>query len=53
MVHVSGELDLSTRHRLLAALNGISSDHHLVVIELSCTSFVDSSGLKVLLGPNG
>ena len=48
---LSGELDLSTLDQLEAVLDGnLDGKPSLVVVDLRELSFLDSSGLRVLLG---
>ena len=49
VIQVVGEIDLSAKHLLLEALNGPAADSRRLVIDLSHTSFIDSTGLKALL----
>jgi anti-anti-sigma factor len=46
-VRVAGEVDLACAHRLRAALRGLTGD---AVLDCSELSFIDSTGLSVLLG---
>ena len=49
VVRVAGELDLNTRVELEAVLAGLARPPHIVVLEFSELTFVDSTGLKTLL----
>jgi anti-sigma B factor antagonist len=50
VVRAVGEIDISTRLRLSTALNDIvTRDHEPVVVDLGAISFMDSSGLGILL----
>ncbi|QEC47412.1 STAS domain-containing protein [Baekduia soli] len=49
VVRVEGELDLNTRDQLVAVLDGLSRPPQIVVLDGSAMSFVDSTGLRVLL----
>jgi anti-sigma B factor antagonist len=50
VVTAIGEIDISTRLRLSTALNDVvTRDHEPVVIDLAAISFMDSSGLGILL----
>ena len=49
VVRVAGELDLATAPALWAALERALIDAHQVVVDLSAVTFVDSTGLSVLL----
>ena len=48
VVHVSGELDLATAPVLEEALRGVS--HEQLVIDLSGCTFLDSAGIRTLVG---
>ena len=48
-VHVVGELDLAARDRLMAALSVASAAADRLVIDLSGTTFIDSTGIKALV----
>jgi anti-sigma B factor antagonist len=52
LVAVSGEIDLATAELVRAALGETPRDKP-VVIDLSDTSFIDCSGLRVLLDEHG
>ncbi|MBS2961671.1 STAS domain-containing protein [Actinocrinis puniceicyclus] len=43
-----GEIDLSTRDRLLAALTSLFSDRRPLLLDLSQVTFIDCSALRVL-----
>ena len=48
---LSGELDLSTLHQLESVLDGnLDGKPGLVVVDLRRLTFLDSSGLRVMLG---
>ncbi len=49
VVAVRGEIDLSTDQRLWRAIDEASSRSRRLVIDLSETTFIDSSGLAVLV----
>src|SRR5262245_51319861 len=49
VVEVAGELDLHARHDLLSALGQASSAGQRLVVDLSQTTFIDSTALKALL----
>lgn len=49
-VTLSGELDLSTLDQLEDALEGIDGKPELVVLDLRQLGFLDSSGLRLMLG---
>ena len=48
VVHVSGELDLATAPRLEEALADLSAE--TLVIDLSGCTFLDSAGIRTLIG---
>jgi anti-anti-sigma factor len=48
-VTVAGEIDIATSPQLGAALSGPGSDTVLVVLDLSQVTFIDSTGLSVIL----
>lgn len=48
VVHVAGEVDLATAPRLEEALAGVESE--VVVIDLSHCTFLDSAGIRTLVG---
>lgn len=50
VVHLMGEMDAATAPRLRAWLGEQVDEDHDVVIDLAGVSFVDSSGLGVLVG---
>jgi anti-sigma B factor antagonist len=51
VVAVAGELDISTAPQLKSALgDAVASGHTRIVVDLTSTSFLDSSGLGVLIG---
>jgi anti-sigma B factor antagonist len=47
---VSGEIDLATAPTIEGELLDVEKAHRLVAIDLSQVSFVDSTGLRVILG---
>jgi anti-anti-sigma factor len=49
IVAASGDLDLSTAPDLERSLLGVQSDARRVVLDLRGVSFMDSSGLRVIL----
>lgn len=49
VLSVSGELDISTARILDGRLRALLQDHRRVVLDLSGLSFIDSSGLAVLI----
>jgi anti-sigma B factor antagonist len=50
LLEVEGELDIATAPRMLAALNEAFSDLSLpLVVDLSKVSFIDSTGLALLM----
>jgi anti-anti-sigma factor len=49
IAYVVGEVDLNTRDRLMEALILASADSNRLVIDLSRTTFIDSTGLKALV----
>jgi len=49
VIRATGELDASTRERLRGPLEGARTDGVTVLLDLSGVTFVDSSGLRVLL----
>lgn len=46
---VSGEIDASTAPRLIDALDKLPGDHGAVVVDVRDVTFIDSSGLRVLI----
>lgn len=51
VVQVTGEVDVSTAPRLRDELSqAIADGHHELVVDLSDVSFLDSTGLGVLVG---
>jgi anti-sigma B factor antagonist len=51
-IDVTGELDLATAPQLKTALDALASnDTRHVLIDLRGLQFIDSSGLRTLLGP--
>ncbi len=53
VVAVSGELDIATADRLTKALAGIEVEpDHLLAVDLSGVEFMDSTGLRLLIGAN-
>ena len=49
VVYLVGELDLAVRDLLVEALTQASDTRHRLVIDLSRTTFIDSTGLKALV----
>jgi anti-sigma B factor antagonist len=49
VVRVEGELDVSSRDRLAAVLDGLTRPPMIVVLDVAALSFVDSAGLKTIL----
>lgn len=49
VVYLAGELDLAARDRLAEALTVASATAHRLVIDLSRTTFIDSTGVKALV----
>ena len=49
VVTVDGEIDVESSPALGVALDGVEADRH-VVLDLGGVEFMDSSGLKVLIG---
>ena len=49
VVYLVGELDLAVRDRLVEALTQASDTCHRLVVDLSRTTFIDSTGLKALV----
>ena len=49
VVRVDGELDLATAPALRAALERALADGDQLVVDLSAVTFIDSSGLSVLV----
>ena len=49
IVHVTGEIDLITRDTLVSMLNEAASGGRNVTLDLSRTTYMDSTGLNVLL----
>jgi stage II sporulation protein AA (anti-sigma F factor antagonist) len=49
VVYLVGELDLAVRDRLVVALTQASDTSYRLVIDLSRTTFIDSTGLKALV----
>jgi anti-anti-sigma factor len=52
-IAVSGELDIVTSPRLWAALSSPADGTALVILDLSEATFMDASGLRVILGADG
>lgn len=54
VVALSGELDIATADQLTAALEGVTpAPGERLVINLTAVSFMDSTGLRVLIAANG
>jgi anti-anti-sigma factor len=49
VVRLIGDLDVSNVHRLREALEAIGEPHPHIILELADLTFMDSSGLGVLL----
>ena len=49
VVYLVGDLDLSVRDHIVEALTHASAMTHRLVIDLSRTTFIDSTGLKALV----
>ena len=49
VITVEGEIDIASSSALGKALDGVDADRH-VVLDLGGVDFMDSSGLKVLIG---
>ena len=49
VVHVSGEIDLAAKADLLGALTQASGGDRNVIVDLSRTTFMDSTALKALV----
>jgi anti-anti-sigma factor len=49
VVRLEGELDLTTRDALAAALTDLPKPPRIVVADFSALTFVDSTGLKTIL----
>lgn len=49
VVYVAGEIDLATAAFLQQAIHHASRSRHRVVVDMAETTFIDSSGLAVLL----
>jgi anti-sigma B factor antagonist len=53
-VALRGELDIATADQLTAALDGVApAPGERLVIDLTAISFMDSTGLRVLIAANG
>jgi anti-anti-sigma factor len=52
VLHLAGELDLAVKEELRAALAGARLDGRPLVLDLTDVTFLDSSGLAVLLEAN-
>jgi anti-sigma B factor antagonist len=50
VVAVTGEIDVATSPELRQAIAGVIDDAERLTIDLSGTTFIDSSGLGVLVG---
>jgi anti-sigma B factor antagonist len=51
VVRPSGELDIATAgHLREVVIDAIGAGHHDIVVDLSAVTFIDSSGLGVLVG---
>jgi anti-sigma B factor antagonist len=50
LIRASGELDSSTAERLRAPLEAASADGVSALVDLAGVTFMDSAGLRVLLG---
>ena len=53
VVEVLGEHDLSTADAARDIFTRLASEHHLLIIDLTETQFIDSSFLATLLGAKG
>jgi anti-sigma B factor antagonist len=49
VLRASGELDVSTAHLLSAPLEAARADRVTALLDMSAVSFIDSTGLRVLL----
>lgn len=49
VIHVTGEVDLATAPTLDEALNDLENEGRPLIVDLSDVSFLDSSGLSVLV----
>ncbi len=49
VLHVKGEVDLSTHEHLSDELTSLASEDRPIVVELSECDFIDSSGIRALL----
>ena len=49
IITVSGELDIATSPQLRDVLSNAEEMHHLVVMDLTAVSFIDSTTLSVLI----
>jgi len=47
---ITGEIDVSTADQFRSAIEGVLADHHRVEIDLREMTFMDSTGLAVLIG---
>lgn len=53
-VALSGELDIATADQLTAALDDLApASGERVIIDLTAVSFMDSTGLRILIAANG
>jgi anti-anti-sigma factor len=50
LVIPAGELDIHTAPELTTALDRCTDQHRVVIVDVSDLTFVDSTGLKVLVG---
>ncbi|GAC1600691.1 MAG: hypothetical protein NVS3B21_27930 [Acidimicrobiales bacterium] len=49
VVAVAGEVDIATANELWAAIEAASAERQTVLVDLTDTAFMDSSGLSVLV----
>jgi anti-anti-sigma factor len=52
VVHVSGEVDLGNADRLKGAIQPAVDNRRNVILDVSHLTYIDSSGLYILLGAN-